>query len=301
VGRPQIPVDAWRRDARSEEPGGVILYLSLAMVSSALLALGLLMMKSRSDHLPIAAGANIIGAIIAWIRDPMWIGGLGVQTVGWAMYVIAVSRAPVSMVAVMMQGGIALFVVASVVILGERARLREWIGIGAIVFGMVMLALSALLLALGLAPAGVARLKRSGAAAAIFSGVVFGLAGLFTKAMTENFLGDDAGPIALRIATNPYVYGVIAANIAGIVTLQNSFHSARGIIAMPLSSALSNVVPIAGGMLAFGEHLPSDQAATAMRIGAFILTIAAGALLAGAREQSPGAPVVARAAAESVR
>ena len=100
----------------------MILYLSLAIIASALMALGLLMMKSRSAHLPMAAGANTIGAIVAWIRDPMWLGGLGVQTAGWACYVIAVSNAPVSMVAVMMQGGIALFVVASVVILGERAN-----------------------------------------------------------------------------------------------------------------------------------------------------------------------------------
>jgi uncharacterized membrane protein len=296
----------------------VILYLSLATVSSVLLALGLLMMKSRSGDLPVAAGANIIVAIVAWIRDPMWIGGLGVQTAGWALYVIAVSQAPVSMVAVMMQGGIALFVIGSVVILGERARAREWIGIGAIVFGMVMLALSlpagqtegalepgtllvlsAILLALGLAPMGVERLKHSGAAPAIFSGVAFGLGGLFTKAMTDKFLGNDAGSLALRIAGNPYVYGVIATNIAGIVTLQNSFHSARGIIAMPLSSALSNVVPIAGGMLAFGERLPADAAAAAMRIGAFILTIVAGALLAGSREQLPAEPVVVRAAVEN--
>ncbi|HSU91086.1 MAG TPA: hypothetical protein VLI44_06540, partial [Sporolactobacillaceae bacterium] len=179
----------------------MILYLALAMVSSALLALGLLMMKARSDHLPVAAGANIIRAVVAWIRDPMWIGGLGVQTFGWALYVIAVSQAPVSMVAVMMQGGIALFVVGSVLILGERARLREWIGIGAIVFGMVMLtlslpsghaggalqpntllALTVVLLVAGLAPMNMERLKDSGAAAAIFSGVAFGLGGLFTKA-----------------------------------------------------------------------------------------------------------------------
>ena len=120
----------------------MILYLSLATVASVLMALGLLMMKSRSDDLPEAAGANFVAAIAAWIRDPMWIGGLGVQTVGWALYVIAVSRAPVSIVAVMMQAGIALFVVASAVILGERARPREWVGIGAIVFGMVMLTLS---------------------------------------------------------------------------------------------------------------------------------------------------------------
>src|SRR5258707_10967155 len=120
----------------------MILYLSLAIIASALMALGLLMMKTRSVHLPMAAGGNVIGAIVAWLRDPMWIGGLGVQTAGWVCYVIAVSRAPVSMVAVMGQGGIALFVVASVVILGERANPREWAGIGTIVFGMLMLTLS---------------------------------------------------------------------------------------------------------------------------------------------------------------
>ena len=298
----------------------MILYLLLAPVASLLMALGLLMMKSRSDELPAAARANFIAAIVAWIRDPMWIGGLGVQTAGWVLYVIAVSRAPVSMVAVMMQGGIALFVIGSVVVLGERARPREWIGIGAIVFGMVMLTLSlpggqtegalepgtllelsVVLLALGLAPMGIERLKNSGAGAAIFSGVAFGLGALLTKAMTDQFLGSDAGSAALRIAANPYAYGVVAANIAGIVTLQNSFHSARGIIAMPLSSAFSNVVPIVGGMVAFGEHLPSDGASAAMRIGAFILTIAAGVLLAGARAHSPDAPLAARAAAESTR
>ena len=103
----------------------MILYLSLALLASSLMALGLLMMKSRSTYLPAATGANVIGALVAWLSDPMWFGGLCVQTAGWGCYVIAVSHAPVSMVAVMMQGGIALFVVASVVILGERASPRE--------------------------------------------------------------------------------------------------------------------------------------------------------------------------------
>jgi drug/metabolite transporter (DMT)-like permease len=288
----------------------VILYLALAVLASALMALGLLMMKTRSAHLPMAAGANVISAVVAWIRDPMWIGGLGVQTVGWACYVIAVSRAPVSMVAVMGQGGIALFVVASVVILGERANRREWAGIGAIVFGMLMLALSlnggetdiafdpgtmlmftAVLTVAGLAPMAVPRMKASGAAAAISSGVVFGLGGLFTKAMTLE-LPSDAGSLALRIVSCPYVYALIVANIIGIVMLQNSFHCARAIIAMPLSGALSNIVPIVGGMIVFGERLPADSMSAAMRVGAFALTIAAGALLAGSREQLPGDPVV---------
>ncbi len=293
----------------------MILYLFIAIVASVLMSLGLLMMKSRSALLPMAAGANTIGAIVAWLRDPMWTGGLVVQAAGWACYLIAVSQAPVSIVAVTMQCGIALFVVASVVILGERASGREWIGIGAIVVAMLMLALSiqtgetegafepgtlliftALLTLAALAPMAAARLNASGAAAAIFSGVTFGLGALFTKAMTEQFTANAAASLALRIASNPYAYGMVVANIAGIVTLQNSFHSARAIIAMPLSGALSNIVPIVGGMIVFGERLPAGSMPAAMRVGAFILTIAAGALLAQSREQLPADPVAVRAA-----
>jgi len=289
----------------------MILYLSFAIVASLLMSLGLLMMKSRSALLPMAAGANTIAAIVTWLRDPMWIGGLGVQTAGWAFYLIAVSRAPVSMVAVMGQGGIALFVIASVVILGERANPREWAGIGAIVFGMLMLTLSlnggetegalepatlliftVVLTIAGLAPIAVPRLNASGAAAAIFSGVAFGLGGLFTKAMTDDFIAGAAAPLAFRIASNPYAYALIVANIIGIVMLQNSFHSARAIIAMPLSGALSNIVPIVGGMFVFGERLPADSVPAVMRVGAFVLTIAAGALLAGSRDQLSGDQVV---------
>jgi uncharacterized membrane protein len=250
----------------------MILYLSLAIVASSLMALGLLMMKSRSTDLPMATGANAIGAIVAWLRDPMWFGGLCVQTAGWACYVIAVSHAPVSMVAVMMQGGIALFVIASVVILGERASPREWIGMA------------------------VARLNASGASAAILSGVAFGLGAMFTKSMTLEFSG-GAMASELRIVTNPYIYCMLAANIFGMVMLQNSFHSARAIIAMPLSGALSNIVPIIGGMLVFGERLPAGTIEAGMRVLAFLLTVTAGALLAGSRAQSPGDAVVARAAA----
>ena len=59
--------------------------------------------------------------MIAWVRDPVWIGGLAVQAAGYALYMAALARAPVSMMAVAMQGGIALFVVLAVVFLGERA------------------------------------------------------------------------------------------------------------------------------------------------------------------------------------
>jgi drug/metabolite transporter (DMT)-like permease len=294
----------------------VILYLLLAIVASSLMAGGLLMMKSRSAHLPVAAGANLIGAVAAWIRDPMWLGGIAVQSAGWGCYVIAVSHAPVSAVSVMMQGGIGLFVIASVVILGERASRREWAGIGSIALAMVMLTLSlngssvqdmfnpaalltftALLAVAASAPMAIARMNASGAAIAILSGVAFGLGAMFTKSMTLDFAAGAAMPVVMRVFSNPYLYAMMAANIGGTILLQNSFHSARAIIAMPLSGAMSNIVPIVGGMFVFSERLPADPIAAAMRVSAFGLTIVAGFLLAGSHEQLPAERVAIRAAA----
>jgi hypothetical protein len=102
------------------------------------------------------------------------------------------------------------------------------------------------------------------------------LGSLYTKALADSFNPSSVAQIVL----NPWFYLTIVANIAGLVMLQNSFHQARGIIAMPLSSACSNVVPILGGMVAFGEVLPANTFAATMRVGAFVLTVGASALLA---------------------
>jgi drug/metabolite transporter (DMT)-like permease len=281
----------------------MLLYLVLAVLASTLMALGLLMMRSRATALPMARGSRIVRAVLTWFRDPMWAGGVGVQCLGWILYVTAVSQAPVSMVAVMMQGGIALFVVFSVLVMGERARAAEWAGIVAIVIGMILLALSlsggamqgamsarviiglAVVLAIVAAAAFASpRFARGGIAQAIGSGLAFGLASVFTKAMTDTFEASQTS-LAIRIVTDPWIYPMLAANIAGMVMLQNSFSQARGIITMPLSSALSNLVPILGGMIAFGERLPSDPIAATMRVTAFALAIAASLTLAASEEQ----------------
>jgi len=283
---------------------GLALYLSLGLIASVLLAAGLLMMKSRSATLPMARPGKFMRSVIVWIRDPMWLGGLGVQAIGYALYVVALSDAPVSLVAVMMQAGIALFVTFAVLFLHERANSREWIGIGGIAAATIMLAQSlaggaaqghasnlailvvtAISIILAAAPYALARLRRGGVATAIASGIAFGLASLYTKALTDSFMAQAGSGAMLRVFANPWLYYTSAANIAGLILLQNSFHSARGIVAMPLSSAISNVVPILGGMAAFGETLPTDPTAALFRVGAFVLTIASSGLLATGEAQ----------------
>lgn len=284
-----------------DKPPALGLYLGLGFAASILLASGLLMMKSRSAMLPRARAGKMLHSIFIWIRDPVWSAGLGVQAIGYAVYIVALSDAPVSLVAVMMQAGIGLFVVFAVLFLHERASAREWAGIGGIAAATVMLALSlqggavqghattyalytltAISIALAAMPHAFARLRRSGAATAIASGVAFGLGSIYTKALADSFIAQVGVAALVRLFGDPWLYFASAANIAGLILLQNSFLAARGIIAMPLSSAISNVVSIIGGMAAFGEALPADPTAALLRVGAFALTIACSGLLATA-------------------
>ncbi len=284
----------------ASKQAALALKLTLGLIASLMLAAGLTMMKARADALPIARWRGMLRAILAWLCDPVWLGGLAVQMAGYALYMVAQAGAPVSMMAVAMQGGVAFFALLAVTLLGERARIWEWIGIGVFVAAALMLAGSLgagaaqsppdvmRLLLSSLTGTAIAslllltpRLRQNGAAVAIASGIALGFATLYAKPLADRLAGAaDLSALARSLLVSPYCYLTIAANVAGLVMLQNSFAMARGIIAMPLSSAMSNVVPIIGGMAIFGEGLPHDSSAAAMRLGAFALTIVTSAALA---------------------
>lgn len=286
--------------------------LLIGLTASMMLAAGLAIMKSRALVLPAAQGIDIPRAVIRWICDSAWLSGLILETAGYVLYFSALAQAPVSLLAVMMQGRIAVFALIAIVVLHERVDSAEAAGILGILLAMVLLALSVRgspvqgqlrssslgILSAVIVPAtailcSTNRLRRNGTAPAIASGVAFGLSSLYTKALADIFVAHSGYTIAVRTAASPWLYLMIATNVAGLVLLQNSFHWARGIIAMPLSSAISNLVPIAGGIVAFGERLPPDGVSAALRIAAFSLTIVASVLVAGTavvRETGPPLP-----------
>jgi hypothetical protein len=281
------------------------LFLLVGMGASVLLAIGLAMMKSRGAALPAARGAGLFGAIGRWLGDPVWLGGLALQTGGYVVYLFALSGAPISLLAVTMQGGIALFVLVAVWFLGERASPREWLGIAGIVSAifllglslpggattsaldpprLVRLSLAAVIIAIALFTFTAQRHHPAGVASAIASGLAFGMGSLYAKALVGLLAAVPIPAAAFTLLTTPWTYLAVAANLAGLVLLQNSFHAARGIIMMPLSSACSNIVPIVGGIVAFGERLPAAGGPAALRLAAFGLTILSGGLLATSRD-----------------
>jgi hypothetical protein len=111
--------------------------------------------------------------------------------VGYALFAFALTVAPISLVSVAMQGGIALFVLCAVIFLGERAGPWEWAGIAITIAGMLiaaaslsagetqaptddrlMVLISVFLTLGGVLPLFVPRFKENGVGEAIFSGII---------------------------------------------------------------------------------------------------------------------------------
>src|SRR5579885_2197983 len=120
----------------------MILHLLLGLAASTLMAAGLVMMKGRAAALPEARRANFLAALLRWFTDPVWMGGVALQTLGYALYLAALAGTPVSILSVVMQGGVALFILGAVLFLGEHATGAEWFGIAMVVFAMIAVACS---------------------------------------------------------------------------------------------------------------------------------------------------------------
>jgi len=263
----------------------------LAVLASSALTVGLYFMKREAERLPSLGGGWRLTAWWAFVRDPWWMLGVGLQIVGFALYLTALRAAPLSVVHTAMDCGIALFVLLAVVGLGERMRAVEWVGVSTIVAALLALGISlssgptgepvghgfvgfSLVLA---ALAGLAIVADQTAPRAIglsvASGLALGLGSVYAKAL--------AGAPSFAAVDITYFLLTLGTNFVGFVLQQASFQAGRGVVVMPLASVVSNLVPIIGGIMVFNESLPAHGAAAVLRPLAFALAISGAALLAG--------------------
>ncbi len=283
-----------------------MLYASaLAVFASTLLTVGLYFMKRQAERLPSLDGGWRLEAWRAFARDRWWLLGLVLQIAGYGLYLVALRAAPLSIISAALNGGIALFVVLSVVGLGEEPRPIEWLGVVLITGSLIVLSLSLSTapavsadahgtvlfstIMLGLAALGIAvdQQPKRPIGLSVASGLILGLAGVYAKGLTNasGFTGVMAA----------YLFLTLFANAVGFALMQAALQSGRGVVVMPLFSALSNLVPIIGGILVFGESFPTDEPAAVLRPLGFTLAISGAILLAGYGERAPSAPPVPQA------
>lgn len=276
----------------------------LAVVASTILTLGLYFMKRQAERLPSLHGGWLLTAWWAFVRDPLWVFGVVLQVVGYGMYLTALRFAPLSVVHTALTGGIALFVILAVVGLGERVRPIEWLGVSGVVLGLIVLgaslsehtssstaimspsvftfvsvAIATIALVFDPAPGRPVGLS-------VATGVFLGLASVFAKSLA------GADSLAEALFSSAFVM-TLGANIIGFVLMQGALQAGRGVVAVPIFSTVSNIVPIIGGILLYGEWVQEQGLAGVLRPLAFLLALGGAALLAGFSEQQAASKTAA--------
>lgn len=272
----------------------------LASLASALaLNWGFFAQHGAAASLPQLSLRRPLRSLRLLFASPRWLLGFVVGLGGWALYVGALALAPLSLVQAVSAGGIAVLALLVHFRARERLSRPEWLAVGLAALGLLLLgvslagseptsthattpALAAWLLgsgalaALAAGPGGV--LLSAGAGLGVASGVLYAAGDIATKGATDGVL-----------VLVPLIF---AAHGLAFASLQLGFQRGRAMATAGLSTLLTNALPIAAGILLFGERVPGGVVG-AVRVLAFVLVIAGAAILArrsGASEE----PAVAR-------
>ena len=291
--------------------------IALALIATCCYQVGTIMQKLGAEHLPrIALTGGQRRVMRAFVRSPTWRRGLAVSIVGWVLFLKAIANAPVSIVQPVLGFGLCLLALFSVVFLRERLRPLEWLGVGLMVGGIVLLGISGVqehdrataVSFLGLVAVSIAILAVMGAAVRIArggrriplpvvlgfaSGVLIGLGALYTKALFVS-LGDGALVVGWAI----FLPLTLLANLGGLWVTQAGFQHGRALIVVAINAVTNKVVTIIGGMASLGELLPADSTLAAARLIGFAAVLVGTAMLArfGAVPATREAPPTTQAA-----
>lgn len=243
---------------------------------------------SAASTLPPLSPRRPVASLRLLFSHRRWLVGFLTGLAGWALYVVALALAPLSLVQAVSAGGVGLLAVFAQRAAGERLPRREWAGVGAAVAGLVLLALSLVggsdqgrqgtwgALAVWLVASTVVAAICAGPAARLFApGAGFGIAaGTMYAAGDVGTKAAVAGGIWLVVAVP-----VVACHSLAFAFVQLGFQRGRALATAGLSSLLTNALPIAAGIAIFHERLPGG-AYGALRIAAFALVVAGAATLA---------------------
>jgi drug/metabolite transporter (DMT)-like permease len=232
--------------------------------------------------------------------------------IGAALYVVAISMAPVSIVQPIVSSGVVLLAYLAIKNLGERPRRIDYLAIGLNVTGVILLGVSlaeglpkdiehdpallwicvAVVISLAVLVQVAARGRtgnRQAAALGISIGLLYGIGSVFARLMVVDWSNRWSASGVLVIFSSVYLLGWLCTFIPAIVTLQAAFQRGMAVVVAPIFAGLAQLVPIAVGMIALKEPLPDSAALTALRFVGFAFILAGTIILSHrAEEASPG-------------
>jgi drug/metabolite transporter (DMT)-like permease len=272
----------------------LVLGLILALVTAAAFNWSWVAQHAITSRLPalsIRHPARSLGLLFGHRR---WLIAFLVGIAGWALYIVALRLAPLSLVQAVSAGGLALLAVLAQREEGAPLPRREWIGVGLAVVGLVLLSVS---LAGGtsgsssgswiavagwlLASCVVAGISIGPAASRLAPGAGFGIAAgvMYAAADVGTKEAVHGGVLVL------FALPVLACHGLAFTLIQLAFQRGRALATAGLSSFCTNALPIAAGLLIYKENAPPGLLGV-LRLVAFGCVVL-GAVAVARRERAP--------------
>ena len=246
-----------------------------------------------------------------WFAIGMLVGG-----VAWGLHVAAIAVAPLSVVQVVLAGGVVLIAVMADRLFGMQVGRRQWWGLGLTAIGLGLLAVTmpvaqgssssytlapmiafeAGLFALGglliLGPRAGAPAEHHGVMLAAASGILFGVCNVAVKALTGL-----VGELGVAGLLTPWLFVAAAASFLAFFASARSLQDGEAVEVIAITGTAANIAAIAGGIIVFGDPMPGDALGIAVQALAFVLVIVASALTPAPRSSTAGREAGAPAAA----
>lgn len=241
--------------------------------------------------------------------------GMGVAATAWIFHVAALAVAPISVVQVVLAGGVVMIGVMAQRLFGVAVSNRQWWGLALTCLGLVllaatfpshegshssfsvpaMIAFEAGLFGIGglliMGPRVGAPAEHHGVMLGAAAGVLFGVSDIAIKALTG--IAGDEGLMGLLMS--PWLGVTIAASVAAFFSSARGLQDGDAVPVIAITGTAANITTVAAGIIVFGDPLPGSTLGIVLQGVAFVLVIVASALTPAPRAAEGAAPAAAAA------
>jgi drug/metabolite transporter (DMT)-like permease len=267
---------------------GILLALACAVATQ----LGFLYKHRGANAAPKVDIRHPLRTVKALFSSPWFAIGMGVALGAWILHVGALALAPLSVVQAVLSTGVVILAVLADRLFGFTVGRRQWLGVAMTAVGLVllvvtlpashgahssyslagMLAFEGGMLAIGAllitGPRMGAPDHHHGIMLGAAAGTLFGVSDVAIKALT----GLD-GPLAILLS--PWLGVAALASIVAFYASARGLQDGEAVPVIASTSTAANVSCIIGGIVVFGDPMPTDTLGILLQVLAFSLVVVA--------------------------
>jgi drug/metabolite transporter (DMT)-like permease len=271
----------------------------LAGLSALVTQVGFLLRHRGAVAAPDVELRHPVRSAVALFRSRWWTIGYVLAIVAYALHVGALTLAAMSLVQAVLAGGLVVLAVVAERFFGFELERRQWLGLLLTSLGLAMLAVTGearsgqesanysvvamLAFEAALASIGVALMiscnrGRSQSHHGILLGLAAGLLFTTTHVAVKALSGKIDTSIA-EVVLSPYLYIAITGGIVAFFASARSLQIGPAVPVIAVTAIAGNASAIPAGVIVFGDPVGSEALTVVVRTVAFLLVVAAAALI----------------------